>query len=110
MARLCTLTSPLGDALLFSRMHVSERLSSLFVIQLQTYSLKGDIKPSALLGKSLSVKVEYDDGAVRHYNGYVSRFSAGESDGRHYIYQLTLHPWLWFLSRTADCRIFQDMT
>ena len=109
MARLCTLTSPLGDALLFARMQVSERLSSLFVIQLETYSLKGDIKPSALLGKSVTIKVAFDDGAVRHYNGYVSRFSAGQSDGRHFIYQLTLHPWLWFLSRTADCRIFQDM-
>ena len=21
-----------------------------------------------------------------------------------------MHPWLWFLSRTADCRIFQEMT
>lgn len=40
----------------------------------------------------------------------MSRFSAGESDGRHFIYRLTLHPWLWFLSRTADCRIFQDMS
>ena len=110
MARLCTLTSPLGDALLFSSMQVSERLSSLFVIQLETYSLKGDIKPSALLGKAVSVKVEYEDGAVRHFNGYASRFSAGESDGRHFIYRLTLHPWLWFLSRTADCRIFQDMS
>ena len=39
MARLCTLSSPLGDALLFSRMQVAERMSSLFVIQLETCSL-----------------------------------------------------------------------
>ena len=108
MARLCTLSSPLGDALLFSRMQVAERMSSLFVIQLETCSLKGDIKAGALLGKAVTVKVEYDDGASRHFNGFVSRFSAGSSDGRYFIYHLTVHPWLWFLSRTSDCRIFQD--
>jgi type VI secretion system VgrG family protein len=103
------LTSPLGDTLLFSRMRVTERLSSLFVIQLETVSLKGDIRPSALLGKSLTIKVEYDDGAVRHFNGYARALSMGGSEGRHYVYHLTLHPWLWFLSRTSDCRIFQDV-
>ena len=108
MARLCTLTSPLGDTLLFSRMRVTERLSSLFVIQLEAVSLKPDIKPSALLGKSLTVKVDHEEGSVRHYNGYVSRISLGGSSGRYFVYHLTLHPWLWFLSRTADCRIFQD--
>ena len=109
MARLCTLNSPLGDSLLFSRMHVSERLSSLFVIQLQAVSLKSDIKPGALLGKALTVKVEHEDGVVRYYNGYATRLSLGASQGRYFVYHLTLHPWLWFLSRTSDCRIFQDM-
>src|SRR5262249_27126055 len=27
-----------------------------------------------------------------------------------YTYRLTVHPWLWFLTRTADCRIFQEKT
>ena len=30
--------------------------------------------------------------------------------GRYRRYYATVHPWLWFLSRTADCRIFQEMT
>jgi type VI secretion system secreted protein VgrG len=30
--------------------------------------------------------------------------------GRYYRYHAVVRPWLWFLSRTADCRIFQDMT
>ena len=25
-------------------------------------------------------------------------------------YRATLVPWLWFLTRTSDCRIFQNMT
>ena len=110
MARLCTLNSPLGDALLFSRMRVSERLSCLFVIQLEAVSLKPDVDPAALLGKSLTVKVDHGDGPVRHFNGYVSRLSLGGAEGRYFVYHLTVHPWPWFLSRTADCRIFQDMS
>ncbi|MEZ5584590.1 MAG: phage late control D family protein [Candidatus Competibacteraceae bacterium] len=27
--------------------------------------------------------------------------------GRYAVYHATLRPWLWFLTRTADCRIFQ---
>jgi len=30
--------------------------------------------------------------------------------GRYHRYSATVHPWLWFLTRTADCRIFQEMT
>ena len=30
--------------------------------------------------------------------------------GRYHRYIATVRPWLWFLTRTADCRIFQDMT
>ena len=107
MDRLCTLTSPLGDALLFARMHVSERLSGLFVIRLDAVSLKPDIRPSDLLGKALTIAVDFDDGLKRQYNGYVSRLSLGGSEGRYFVYHLTLHPWLWFLGRTSDCRIFQ---
>ncbi len=30
--------------------------------------------------------------------------------GRYHRYYATVRPWLWFLSRTADCRIFQELT
>jgi uncharacterized protein involved in type VI secretion and phage assembly len=29
-------------------------------------------------------------------------------EGRHFKYQARLCPWPWFLTRTSDCRIFQD--
>ena len=44
------------------------------------------------------------------FNGYVTRFAQGGTAGRYYVYQATVRPWLWFLTRTADCRIFQDKT
>src|SRR5262249_34559763 len=42
--------------------------------------------------------------------GFVTRFAQGGSTGRYARYFATVHPWLWFLTRTADCRIFQEMT
>ncbi len=108
MARFCELISPLGDTLKFSHMRVSEGLSRLFEIQLETVSERHDIDPKSLLGKSVTVAVTYDDGQKRFFNGYVTQMSLGASRGRQYAYQLVLRPWLWFLTRTSDCRIFQD--
>src|SRR5436853_7748855 len=46
----------------------------------------------------------------RYFSGYVSRFAQSGMVGRYYRYTATSRPWLWFLIRTADCRIFQEMT
>ena len=109
MARLCELSGPLDDSLLFSRMRVSEGLSRLFEIQLEVVSLKQDIDPRKLLGKSMTVRVVFEDGSKRFFNGFVTRFSQGGVYGRYFAYRMTLSPWVWFLTRTADCRIFQSM-
>ena len=108
MQRLCELTTPLGDALLFSRMRVSEGLSRLFEIQLEAVSVKQDIDPKALLGKTATIKVTFEDGKQRFYNGHIVRLSLGGARGRHFVYHLVLRPWLWFPTRTTDCKIFQE--
>jgi len=108
MARLCELKSPLGNDLRFSRMRVSEGVSRLFEIEIEAVSPKGDISPKALLGKSVTVEVTFADDKKRWYNGYVTRFGLGPTEGRYYAYRMTLRPWLWFLTRTTDCKIFQS--
>ena len=40
----------------------------------------------------------------------MTRFAQGGSLGRYVRYSAVVHPWLWFLTRTTDCRIFQEMT
>lgn len=110
MPRLCTLSSPLGDRLLFSQMEISEQLSQPFVARIRALSSRGDIASHELLGKPAGVRIEHADGTKRFVHGYVTRMSLGGSDGRHFVYELVLRPWLWFLTRTSDCRIFQSMT
>ena len=105
-----TLKSPVpAEDLLFHSMSASAGLSMLGETQLKLLSLKPDIKPEDLLGKPVTVTVQLAD-AKRHFHGYVTRFSTGLHQGKYFAYQATVHSWLWFLTRTADCRIFQDMT
>ena len=69
------------------------------------------IQAKDIVGKGVTIGIEMADGSERFFHGLVNRFSAGDEDdeGRR-NYQATVVPWLWFLTQTADCRIFQNMT
>ncbi len=110
MPRVMEITTPLGDdVLLFHGMHARDEMSRLGEWDLDLVSLKNDIDVDAILGKNVTVKLALPDDSTRYFNGYVTRFSQGGIYGRYYRYFARVHPWLWFLTRTADCRIFQEM-
>ena len=104
-------SSPLGeDVLLFRRMAASEHVGRLSVFNLELLSEDHEIKLEDVLGKSLTVRMELpQDAGIRYFNGLVSQFSYSGSSGRYAAYRAQLRPWLWFLTRTADSRIFQNM-
>jgi type VI secretion system secreted protein VgrG len=106
-----TLTSPLpAEELIFESMAVSAGLSMLGEMHIGLLSPSADLKPEDLLGKPVTTHVELRNDEKRHFNGYVTHFSIGAHRGRHYGYRATVRPWLWFLTRTSDCRIFQEQT
>jgi type VI secretion system secreted protein VgrG len=105
------ITTPLGDdALLFHGMHAREELSRLSEYQLDLLGPKPDVNPDEILGKNVTVKMTLPDDSRRFFNGYVTRFGQSGMYGRYYRYAAVVRPWLWFLTRTSDCRIFQEMT
>jgi len=109
--RTMEIVTPLGeDVLLLQRMHASEELSRLYEFELDLLSERGDIDLDKILGKNVTIKLGLHDDGVRHFNGYVTRFAQAGWQGRYHLYRATVRPWLWFLTRTADCRIFQDLT
>ena len=122
MARLLKAETPLKDGqgaqvLVLLRMSGQEELGRLSEFRLEFHSKRGDIKPQEILGKNISWALELPGAAARYFNGFVTRFAnggqaaAGAFDdggkGKTYLYHATVHPWLWFLTRASNCRIFQ---
>ncbi|MFZ6648535.1 type VI secretion system Vgr family protein [Undibacterium sp. TJN25] len=109
--RRVVITSALGaNVLLFHRMRGMDGLGSLGEYHLDLLSEKSDIKADDILGKDLSIALDRPDGEQREFNGLVTRFTMTGRQGRYATYQATVRPWLWFLTRAADCCIFQDKT
>ena len=111
MARTFTLDSPLKGELLFARLAGTEALGALFEYRLTALASRADVRPDELLGRRVTVTMALGDGRERRFDGHVVAMqrSVDAFQGRS-VYELTLRPWLWFLTRTSDCRIFQDMT
>jgi type VI secretion system secreted protein VgrG len=105
------IATPLGDdVLLFHVMRAREEMSRLFEYKLDLLSARDDINLDDILGKNVTIKLALPEDQTRYYNGYVTRFAQGGMHGRYHRHVATVRPWLWFLTRTSDCRIFQDMT
>lgn len=70
------------------------------------------VKADSLLRKPAVVKIELPDGKERCIHGIISRFvQLGQTEGAELTaYRAEMVPWLWFLSLSADCRIFQNMS
>ncbi len=98
------------DSLRFESLTAQQAISALDSVELTLVADKADLAAEKLLGQAAGVTVALRAGAKRHFHGFVTRFGIGQSQGRYFQYQATLRPWLWFLTRTADCRIFQDLT
>ncbi len=103
------LTTPLGkDALLLTAFSGQEDMSRLFAYNLEMSSESDSLDAKQIVGKNVTFWVEFPDGSPRHFNGIVSRFSYCGTGDRLSTYRAQVVPWLWFLTRKSDCRIFQD--
>ena len=103
--------TPLGDdVLLLQSATVSEGLSQLFHMKLECLSEQDDIAFDDIVGENVTVRVALPNDETRYFNGYVSRFTQLTGTRRLARYELEVVPWLWFMTRTSDCRIFQEKT
>ncbi len=106
--RRFAVVSPLDpDVLLLRRMTGTEGLGRLFRYELDLLSESHTLDPAELIGEHMSVRVDVRGGAQRYFDGIISQFSYAGSYGQYARYHAVLRPWLWFLTRAADCRVFQ---
>ena len=113
--RIHEVKSPLPDdasgqsPLLLRHMKAREEMNRPFEYVAELLSEQEDIDPTKLLGKPMTILVRLADGRKRYFHGLVSNFSYRGLEGGHASYHAVLRPWLWFLSRNTNCRIFQDV-
>ena len=109
LKRLLAVSTPLGeDVLLLDSFQGTEGLSVPFQFMLDMVSLDESLSFDKIVGHPLTVTIRRADGTERYFNGIVSRFSQGATDRNLTAYRAEIVPWLWLLTQTADCRIFQQ--
>jgi type VI secretion system secreted protein VgrG len=107
--RLLTISTPLGDdVVLLTGFSGTEEFSRPFHYHLDLLSEDTGILPKDIVGKAVGWTIDVQNNP-RHFHGIVNRFQAGGLDlrGRR-VYRAEVVPWLWFLTLTSDCRIFQE--
>jgi type VI secretion system secreted protein VgrG len=117
--RMIRVETVLGkDALLLQGFRGQEGISRLFHFDLYMHSENRAIQMDSVVGKEATVVVVLPDKKERYINGVISSFSQagstplemGTTPKVFAHYSATLVPWMWMLTRTSDCRIFQEMT
>ena len=108
--RPMAINTPLGeDKVLILSASVDEQLGRLFRIDVDLASEDVNISFDSIVGGNATIRLDLlTSKTPRYFNGYVSRFVQTAASNTGGTYRATLVPWLWFLTRTADCRIFQN--
>jgi type VI secretion system secreted protein VgrG len=102
--------TPFGkDVLVLERFDGQEGLGELFEYQIQALSERNDLDFDQAIGKGCSV-THKAFGVERVFHGVLVEAQWLGPRDNFWGYSLVLRPWLWLLSRTADCRIFQNQT
>ncbi|WP_218588612.1 type VI secretion system Vgr family protein [Marivita hallyeonensis] len=89
---------------------VTERISTIPTIEVDFFCENGKLALEEIVGKTMHLVAESDDKSKkRWFRGtcvsaeFVERFTVGGH------YKAVVRPWLWFLTRRTDLRIFQEM-
>jgi type VI secretion system secreted protein VgrG len=96
-----------GDTLVLNRFTIRERLSVPFEIEAELAATDATLDHNKIVGTNATIRLEMGSNGTRYFNGFVSRFIQTGNSGGFARYRATIAPWFWFLTRTADCRVFQ---
>lgn len=97
------------DALLLRRMRGSESFSQLFCVELELLSYEENINPADIVGDHVALFIDASSSKPRHLNGFVKSFVYTGLEKRGlYGYKAEIVPWLWFLDKRTNCRVYQN--
>ncbi|MFK7821562.1 MAG: type VI secretion system Vgr family protein [Planctomycetaceae bacterium] len=102
--------TPLGpNELVLRSFSGEEHMSGLFSFDLELLADADNaiVDPNKIVGKPVDFYVRHPGGEQRYFNGMVSNFGFGGTGSRGHIYRATVVPWLWFLTRSSECRVYE---
>src|SRR5260370_5260949 len=109
--RIASVKTPFGaDEVGLLGLEGTETLGRLPSFELQLISENKSLNPKQILGQPVGVTLNLGNGKKRYFHGHTIQFGRDFFRDRYYAYKATVVPWLWFLTRTANCRIFQNKT
>jgi len=85
-------------------------LGALVVYRVGSFIPVPGIDPEQLLRTAAAVTLRLGDGGERVLHGLISRFTQLGRSEELAAYQAEIVPWLWFLSLSTDCRVFQNLS
>ena len=107
--REARLTLEASHPLTLRRLTGREEVSRVFRYDLTLLGPSHDVDLETLLGTGITVEVEGTAGSRQIHGIIADATYLGEMEDQA-RYDVVLVPWLWFLDRRVDCRIFQHLT
>ncbi len=110
--RFMRVDSALGkDVFFLRRLKATESFSQLFTIDVDLLSYDGNIRAEDVIGHHIATFIGANGPQPRQLNGFVKSFAYTGLEKRGlYGYKAELVPWLWFLDKRTNCRVFQNQT
>ncbi len=97
------------DALLLRRLQGSEPISQLFRFELDLLSYEENINAADIIGDHVALFIDANSSKPRCLNGFVKSFVYTGLEKRGlYGYKAEIVPWLWFLDKRTNCRVYQN--
>jgi len=109
--RLFSYDGPHTGELFVNKFSGTEQIDELFKFELELISENAQIATEDMLGKNVTIGIRHRGGLTfRYFNGHLSHFSPVRADGKLSIYSAELVPWVWFLTLSHGCQIYQEKT
>jgi type VI secretion system secreted protein VgrG len=107
--RELTVSGPFNDGdFLVEHLSGSESLGEPFTYEVHLLNQSPQVDISALVGDTMTVTVEIEEGQERYFHGYVTRIALTGASDSYARYHATVRPWFWLMSSRKNSRIFQD--
>lgn len=101
---------PIDQRMLLNSFSGEETFSSLYAFNLELLSRNAHVELKDLLLQQFQLEIETTSATPRYISGYVTTAEHAGADEGVARYRVVLHPWMWFLTRRTNSRIFQDLS